>query len=107
MIPGVSQFGNVVNAVGGYVRNIGREMRDIPTAISTNAQIARYGGAEAMQGRKLDVAGGNNFKRQVKDVGGALLGKTGTPSAQYTPKSGFVSMPKSDVRSAVASKSKL
>ena len=91
MIPGASQFGNVMNKVGGYFGNIARNVRDLPTAAGTNIQIARAGGADAMQGGKLDTAGARNFSNQIKEVGGSFLGRPGTRSDQFTQGGGYKS----------------
>lgn len=90
MIPGVSQFANIAKGVGNYVGNIARNVRDVPTAVGTNIQIARKGGADAMQGKPLDVAGHSNLVNQVKEVAGALVGNPGTRSDQYTPSTGYM-----------------
>lgn len=95
MIPGVSQFGKLASGVGNYVSNVARNVRDIPTAVGTNIQIARYGGANAMQGKPLDVAGGRNIVNQVKEVAGAVVGKPGTRSDQYKPSVGYMPQGKS------------
>lgn len=84
MIPGVSQF-------GGYIKNLAQNVRDVGTAVGTNIQIARYGGSKSMQGGSLDRAGGANMGRQIKEVGGAILGQPGTRSDQYSQKGGYVS----------------
>jgi hypothetical protein len=84
MIPGVSQF-------NGYVKNVAQNVRDVGTALGTNVQIARYGGAKAQQGGSLDKAGGKNFATQLKEVGGSIVGKSGTRSDQYSKEGGYVS----------------
>ena len=74
-----------------YVGNIKRNIRDVGTAAGTNVQIARSGKAKSIQGKPLDVAGAKNFSTQVKEVGGAFLGKPGTRSDQYSKEKGYVS----------------
>lgn len=96
MIPGVSQF-------GGYIKNLAQNVRDVGTAIGTNVQIARKGGADAMQGKPLDVAGNRNIVNQVKEVAGAVIGKPGTRSDQYKPGVGYMPQGKSPVQSSVKS----
>ena len=93
MIPGVSQFGNAVKSVGGYFGNIAREARDIPTAFSTNAKVGFTPGAlkSVYASDPINKRAENNLTSQVKEVGGAFLGKSGTRSDQYSPKSGYVS----------------
>jgi hypothetical protein len=91
MIPGASQFGNAVSKVGSYFGNIAKNVRDVPTAAGTNIQIARAGGPQSMQGSKLDVAGSKNFSTQMKEVGGAFLGRPGTRSDQFTQGGGYKS----------------
>lgn len=91
MWPVVNQFGKAAGAVGSYLGNIGQNVRDVATAAGTNVQIGRSGGAKAMQGKPLDVAGTKNFTTQVKEVGGAILGKPGTRSDQYSKSKGYVS----------------
>lgn len=91
MIPGINQFGNAMNKVGGYFSNIARNVRDLPTAAGTNIQIARKGGADAMENGKLNIAGSKNFSNQVKEVGGAFLGRQGTRSDQFSSGSGYTS----------------
>lgn len=95
MIPLVSQFGKLASGVGNYVSNVARNVRDIPTAVGTNVQIAKFGGADAMQNRPLDLAGRRNMATQVKEVGGALLGRPGTRSDQYTKSAGYIPQGKS------------
>ena len=90
MIPGVSQFANVARGVGNYFGGIAREARDIPTAYGTNASIVKN---TTVKGPKdpLNVAGEKNVYKQIKEVGGAFLGKSGTRSDQYKPSTGYVS----------------
>jgi hypothetical protein len=95
MIPGGSQFGNVAKKVGGYVGGIAQNVRDVGTAVGTNVQIARFGGANAMQNKPLDVAGNRNIVNQVKEVAGAVLGNPGTRSDQYKPSVGYMPQGKS------------
>lgn len=90
MIQGRQFATNVVKGVGNYFGGIAREVRDIPTAYGTNASIAKN---TTVTGPKdpLSVAGEKNVFKQVKEVGGALLGKSGTRSDQYKPSTGYVS----------------
>jgi hypothetical protein len=81
---------NPVRAVGNYIGGIAREIRDVPTAFGTNASIAKN---TTVTGPKdpMNVAGEKNVYKQVKEVGGAFLGKSGTRSDQYSPSKGYVS----------------
>lgn len=101
MIPGVSQFGNVAKKVGGYVGGIAQNVRDVGTALGTNVQIARFGGANAMQGKPLDVAGRSNLVNQVKEVAGSIVGNPGTRSDQYKAGAGYMPQGKSSVQSKI------
>jgi hypothetical protein len=89
MIQGRQFAANVVKGVGNYFGGIAREVRDIPTAFGTNASIAKN---TTVTGPKdpLSVAGEKNVIKQVKEVGGALLGQKGNRSDQYTPEKGYV-----------------
>jgi len=91
MWPVVNQFGKAAGAVGSYLGNIGQNIRDVGTAAGTNIQIARSGDPKSIQNKPLDVAGNKNFGTQVKEVGGALIGKPGTRSDQYSKNKGYVS----------------
>jgi hypothetical protein len=90
MIPGVSQFANVAKGVGNYFGGIAREARDVPTAFGTNVSIAKNTNVTGPKD-PLNVAGEKNVFKQVKEVGGALIGKSGTRSDQYKPSTGYVS----------------
>jgi hypothetical protein len=90
MFPMTNQFGKVAGAVGGYFGNIGKNIRDVGTAAGTNIQIARSGDSKSIQNKPLDVAGSKNFGTQIKEVGGAFLGKPGTRSDQYSKSTGYV-----------------
>jgi hypothetical protein len=82
---------NPVRAVGNYLGGVTQNIRDVGTAVGTNVQIARSGDPKSIQGKPLDTAGSKNFSTQVKEVGGALLGKPGTRSDQYSKSTGYVS----------------
>lgn len=92
MIPGVSQFGNVVKGVGNYIGGIAREARDVPTAFGTNAKVGSTSGAlkSVYASDPINKRAENNLTSQIKEVGGAFLGKSGTRSDQYSPKTGYV-----------------
>ena len=93
MIPGVSQFGNVVKGVGSYLGGIAREARDIPTAFGTNAKVGSTSGAlkSVYASDPINKRAENNLTSQIKEVGGSFLGNKGTRSDQYSPKTGYVS----------------
>jgi hypothetical protein len=86
----INRAGNVARSVGGYISNLAREARDIPTAFGTNVSIVKN---TTVTGPKdpLSVAGEKNVYKQVKEVGGAFLGNKGTRSDQYKPSTGYVS----------------
>ncbi|CAB4147859.1 hypothetical protein UFOVP696_116 [uncultured Caudovirales phage] len=86
----INRAGNAVRSVGGYISNIAREVSDVPTAFGTNLSIVKN---TTVKGPKdpLSVAGEKNVYKQVKEVGGAFLGKSGTRSDQYKPSTGYVS----------------
>ena len=91
MIPGVSQFGNVVKSVGNYFGGIAREARDVPTAFGTNVSMVKNNAIKSTsQNDPMSVAGEKNVYKQVGEVGKAFLGKSGTRSDQYSPKTGYV-----------------
>jgi hypothetical protein len=104
MIPKVSQFGNVVSNVisnvGGYVGNIAREARDIPTAIGTGlaARMDRENAGPANLQKTVDndTRAGWNTRAQVKDVFQAIGGNIadGTRSDQITSKGNYAPMGK-------------
>lgn len=92
MIPGVSQFGNAAKSVGNYFGNIGQNARDVGTAFGTNVKIASSRALESTSSNSpTNVKATNNLMTQVKEVGGAFLGKPGTRSDQYSPSTGYVS----------------
>ena len=94
MIPGVSQFGNAAKKVGGYVGNIVREARDIPTALGTGAwssfeqQNSRPGYNQKEIGNSIKADANN--RKQIGEVFGAFAGKKGTRSDQYNAKGNYV-----------------
>lgn len=92
MIPGVSQFANVAKSVGSYVGNIAQNVRDVGTAFGTSAKIGTTPGAlkTVYQNDPVNQAATTNITKQVKEVGGAFLGKPGTRSDQYSPSTGYV-----------------
>jgi hypothetical protein len=81
---------NPIRSVGNYIGNIAREVRDIPTAFGTNVSMAKNR-ATTGQNDPMSVAGENNVYKQVKEVGGALIGKPGARSDQYKKSTGYVS----------------
>jgi hypothetical protein len=93
MIPGASQFGNVAKKVGGYVGNIAQNVHDVGTALATNIKVGTTPGAlkTVYDNDPVNKAASNNLTNQVKEVGGALLGKSGTRSDQYNKNTGYVS----------------
>jgi hypothetical protein len=86
----IDRASNAARSVGGYISNLAREVRDVPTAYGTNASIVKN---TTVTGPKdpLNVAGEKNVYKQIKEVGGAFLGKSGTRSDQYKPSTGYVS----------------
>lgn len=83
---------SILSGVKSYLGNIGQNVRDVGTAAGTNIQIGRFGGADAMQGKPLDVAGTNNFAKQTKEVFGSIIGRPGTRSDEFTKAGGYKSM---------------
>jgi hypothetical protein len=86
----INRASNAARSVGGYISNLAREARDIPTAFGTNVSIVKN---TTVTGPKdpLSVAGEKNVFKQIKEVGGAFLGNKGTRSDQYKPSTGYVS----------------
>jgi hypothetical protein len=86
----IDRASNAARSVGGYISNLAREVRDVPTAYGTNASIVKN---TTVTGPKdpLNVAGEKNVYKQIKEVGGAFLGNKGTRSDQYKPSTGYVS----------------
>ena len=85
------QFNNIATGVGNYFGGIAREARDIPTAFATNVSMAKNNAAKTTsQNDPMNVAGEQNVYKQVKDVAGALLGKSGTRSDQYSKEYGYM-----------------
>jgi len=92
MIPGVTQFGNAAKKVGSYVGNIAQNVNDVKTAFGTSAKIGTTPGAlkSVYQSDPVNQAATKNITTQIKEVGGAFLGKPGTRSDQYSPAKGYV-----------------
>ena len=88
----IDRAGNAARSVGNYIGNMAREVRDVPTAFGTNLSMVKNRALKTTsQNDPMSVAGENNVYKQVKDVGGAILGKSGTRSDQYSPSKGYVS----------------
>jgi hypothetical protein len=92
----IDRAGNVARSVGGYISNIAREVRDVPTAIGTGAwsSFEFENSRPGYRQKEADnsTRAGWNTRRQVKDVFQAIGGDTGgTRSDQYNAKGNYVS----------------
>ena len=97
MFPSNLQFPNPINAakkVGGYLGNVVREARDIPTAIGTGLwssfeqQNSRPGyNQKEIANSKMASA---NTSKQIGETFKSLAGKSGTRSDQYNAKGNYV-----------------
>jgi hypothetical protein len=88
----IDRAGNAARSVGNYIGNLAREIRDVPTAFGTNLSLAKNKAIKTTsQNDPMSVAGENNVYKQIKEVGGALIGKSGVRSDQYKPSTGYVS----------------
>jgi hypothetical protein len=83
---------NPIRSVGNYIGNLAREVRDVPTAFGTNISMAKNNALKTTsQNNPMNVAGEKNVLTQIKEVGGALIGKPGARSDQYKKSTGYVS----------------
>ena len=96
MWPVINQFGKAAGAVGNYLGNISREVRDVPTAIGTglwssfDSENSRPGSNQTQVDNSTKA--GWNTRAQVKDVFQAIGGKTGqSRSDQYSKSGKYVS----------------
>ena len=103
----IDRAGDAARSVGGYISNLAREARDVPTAIGTviknkqNNANAKFG---EFNFNREDTGDVKNLKTQIGEVGkAALTGKKGTTSQkstvieEYTPgksMSSYTDMPK-------------
>lgn len=93
---------SILGAVGNYLGGIAREARDIPTAIATNVTGGFNGGAASYGDKSpMNVAGSQNFGRQFKELGGALLGHAGTRSDQFNGQTKMYTSPANNTVSKV------
>lgn len=87
----VDRAGNAARSVGNYIGNIAREIRDVPTAFGTNLSLIKNNAIKTTsQNDPMSVAGEKNVYKQIKEVGGSLVGKPGVRSDQYKPSTGYV-----------------
>lgn len=78
-----NRVASVIGKVGSYVTNVTRSARDIPTALGT-ALDSKGAMATGSNGNNNPKAPITNIIDQVKQVGGAALGKKDTKrSSQY------------------------
>jgi hypothetical protein len=78
-----------VSTLTSYAGNLGRELRDIPTAAGTlaktiqNVKPSQGGGTPTAKSQRAVNQAGSNVGKQIKEVGSAIIsGKSGTTSAQ-------------------------
>jgi hypothetical protein len=88
----IDRAGNAARSVGNYIGNLAREIRDVPTAFGTNISLVKNNAIKTTkQNDPMSAAGENNVFKQIKEVGGALIGKSGDRSDQYSKEKGYVS----------------
>lgn len=88
----IDRAGNAARSVGNYIGNIAREIRDVPTAFGTNISLVKNNAIKTTsQNNPMSVAGEKNVFNQIKEVGGAIVGKPGVRSDQYKKSTGYVS----------------
>jgi hypothetical protein len=85
----IDRAGDAARSVGGYISNLAREARDIPTAIGTVYKNRQSGinekRAEFNFGDREDIGDTKNLRTQIAEVGkAALTGKKGTTSQKST-----------------------
>jgi hypothetical protein len=78
-----------ISTITSYAGNLGRELRDVPTAAGTlaktiqNVKPSQGGGTPTAKSQRAINQAGANLGKQIKEVGSALIsGKSGTTSAQ-------------------------
>jgi hypothetical protein len=87
----IDRAGNAARSVGNYIGNLAREVRDVPTAFGTNISLVKNNAIKTTsQNNPMSVAGEKNVFKQIKEVGGAIIGKPGSRSDQYKPSTGYV-----------------
>jgi hypothetical protein len=90
----IDRAGNAARSVGGYISNLAREVRDVPTAIGTGmwSSFERENSRPGYNQREVDnsTRAGWNNKAQVKDVFQAIGGQKGMRSDQYDKKGNYV-----------------
>lgn len=79
----IDRAGNAARSVGGYISNLARSAKDIPTALGT-ALDSKGAMATGSNGNNNPMAPIKNLVTQIGQVGGALAGKKDTSrSSQY------------------------
>jgi len=80
---------NAFRSAMGYVKNVAREFRDVPTAVATGIQTGFDRGRGAQPGSKRlqtlvdnDTRANWNARKQYKEALQSLAGKKGTRSDQ-------------------------
>ena len=90
----IDRAGNAARSVGGYISNLAREARDVPTAIGTGiwSSFDRQNSRPGHNQTQVDnsTKAGWNTKAQVKDVFQAVGGQKGMRSDQYNEKGNYV-----------------
>jgi hypothetical protein len=78
-----------ISTITSYAGNLGRELRDVPTAAGTlaktiqNVKPDRVAITPTAKSQRAINQAGANLGKQIKEVGSALIsGKSGTTSAQ-------------------------
>lgn len=91
----IDRAGNAARSVGGYISNLAREARDVPTAIGTGlwSSFERQNSRPGFNQTEVDnsTKAGWNTRAQVKDVFQAIGGQKGNRSDQYNAKGNYVS----------------
>jgi hypothetical protein len=91
----IDRAGNAARSVGGYISNLAREVRDVPTAIGTGlwSSFDRQNAGPGNLQKTVDnsTRAGWNTRAQVKDVFQAIGGQSGNRSDQYNAKGNYVS----------------
>ena len=91
----INRASNAARSVGGYISNLAREARDVPTAIGTGlwSSFDRQNAGPGNLQKTVDnsTRAGWNTRAQVKDVFQAIGGQSGNRSDQYNSKGNYVS----------------
>ena len=79
----IDRAGNAARSVGGYISNVARSVRDVPTAFGT-ALDSKGAMATGTNGNRNPMAPIKNLGEQIGQVAGSVVGKKdNSRSSQY------------------------